>query len=122
MFDDLYVNGALLPEPTGNLKFSNKKVKTESETEAGTTVVIVTRPEKITVSGKWQVSGTWLGRFRAWARENTVQVRCYFPDVDQLTEHECQLTISDEEHETRAREQLPETNGLYTVQVTLEEL
>lgn len=122
MFDDLYVNDALLPEPTGNLKFSNKKVKTESETEAGTTVVIVTRPEKITVSGKWQVSGTWLGRFRAWARENTVQVRCYFPDVDRLTEHECQLTISDEEHETRAREQLPETNGLYTIQVTLEEL
>lgn len=121
MFNDLYINDELLPEPVDNLKFTNTKTKTEGETEAGTTMVIVTRAEQISISGKWKVTGTWLDKFRAWARADTVTAKCYFPEVDQLTEHTCQLEISNESHEKKARAQLS-TNGLYEVDVTLEEL
>ena len=121
MFNDLYIDGELLPEPAENLKFANTKTKTEGETEAGTTMVIVTRTEQITISGKWNVTGSWLSKFRAWAKADTVAVKCYFPEVDQLTEHTCQLTISNESHERKARSQLS-TNGLYEVSITLEEL
>ena len=51
MFQELKINGTTLPRPDGDLEFSRVKVKTEYETEAGTTQVSVRRESKLTISG-----------------------------------------------------------------------
>lgn len=41
MFEEVKVNGMILPGPDDDLTFKNEKKKTEYETEAGTTQVSV---------------------------------------------------------------------------------
>ena len=47
MVNLIKVNGVWLPEPDGDLNLVASKVKSENETEAGTTQVIVTRVTKL---------------------------------------------------------------------------
>lgn len=121
MFEELKVNGTILPRPDDALSLKNKKKKTEYETEAGTTQASVSRVSKITISGNWTVTGSWMERFREWADADTVTVSCYYPSVSELSDHECQLSIDSEKHVRRSRDQLS-TNGLYQISVTMEEL
>lgn len=121
MFQELKINNITLPRPDGDLEFASAKVKTEYETEAGTTQVSVRRESKLTITGAWTLTGTWVELFRTWAGMDSVTVSAFFPSKDSMTEHECQFTISSEKHVRNAREQL-ETNGLYKVSVKLEEL
>ena len=121
MFHELYVNGTLLPRPDESLDFESKKLKTEYETEAGTTLVSVRRESKLTVKGKWTLTGRWAGKFREWAAGDTVNVACFFPDPAILSGHECQFTITSEKHVRLSREQLG-TNGLYQIAVEITEL
>ena len=121
MFQELKVNGIVLPRPDDGLSFKNAKKKEEYETEAGTIQVSVTRVSKITVSGDWTVTGEWLAKFRAWERASTVMVSCFYPSETELSDHECQLSIEKEEHIRYSRDLL-KVNGLYKISVKMEEL
>lgn len=121
MFEELKVNGTILPRPDDALSLKNEKKKTEYETEAGTTQVSVSRVSKIVISGSWTITGAWMERFREWAAADTVTVSCYYPSVSELSNHECQLSIDSEKHVRRSRDQLS-TKGLYQISVTMEEL
>ena len=121
MFEELKINGTMLPRPDDALDLKNEKKKTEYETEAGTTQVSVSRASKITISGNWTVTGTWMEQFREWENADTVTVSCYYPSVSEISDHECQLTINSEKHVRHSRDKL-KTNGLYQISVTMEEL
>lgn len=118
----LKINGEWIPVPTGNLEFSPEKVKTEKETEAGTTVVIVTRPTRFSVSGKWQLSGAWIEKFREYREADTVTVEAYYPKHDELTSYVCQFEYDTESLVENSKLQLEELGGLYEVSVTMTEL
>ena len=121
MFEELKINGIPLPRPDGDLDFQSEKIKTEYETEAGTTQVSVSRASRITILGSWTLTGRWVERFRTWASMDSVTVSAFYPLKDQMTDHECQFYISSEKHVKNAREQL-HTDGLYTISVKMEEL
>lgn len=121
MFQELKINGIMLPRPDKDLEFENKKITTEYETEAGTTQVSVRRASKLTVTGNWTVTGAWMAKFREWAEADTVTVSVFFPSKTEMSNHECQLVIESEKHIRFSREQLA-TDGLYTIEVTMEEL
>ena len=121
MFQELMVNGVMLPRPDDDIKIQNEKSKTEYETEAGTTLVSVLRLSKLTITGSWTITGKWLEKFRAWADADTVSVGCFYPSKDEFTEHECQLSIESEKHVRYARDLL-HTEGLYEVSIKMEEL
>jgi hypothetical protein len=116
------INGEWLPEPDGDLDYKGTKVKSEKETEAGTTMVIVTRPTKLSISGSWKLSGAWMEQFRKYREADTVTVEVYYPSSKTLTAYECQFEISKETHLTKARDQLSYINGLYEVDVDITEL
>ena len=121
MFQELKINGMRIPKPDDDLEFTSIKLKTEYETEAGTTQVSVRRESKLTIKGTWTLSGEWAELFRAWAGMDTVTVLAYFPQRDSMTAHECQFTIKSEKHVRNARAQLSR-GGLYTMAVEMEEL
>ena len=121
MFQELKINGITLPRPDGDLEFTSEKIKTEYETEAGTTQVSVRRESKLTISGSWTLTGKLVELFRAWAEMDSVTVACFYPFKDRVTEHECQFSIGSEKHVRNAREQL-RTDGLYQISVKMEEL
>lgn len=121
MFQELKINGITLPRPDGDLEFTSEKIKTEYETEAGTTQVSVRRESKLTISGSWTLTGRWVDLFRMWASMDSVTVSAFFPSKESLTDHECQFSIDGEKHVRNAREQL-RTNGLYQLSVKMEEL
>lgn len=116
------VNGEWLPEPDGDLDFKGTKVKSENETEAGTTMVIVTRPTKLSIAGTWKLSGAWMDKFRRYREADTVTVGAYYPNSGTLSTYECQFEITKETHLTKARGQLVNRNGLYEVDVEITEL
>ena len=74
MFQEIKVNGTMLPRPDSDLDFKSEKLKTEYETEAGTTQVSVRRESKLSVSGTWTLTGAWAALFRTWAGMDTVTV------------------------------------------------
>lgn len=121
MFQELKINGTALPRPDGDLEFASEKVKTEYETEAGTTQVSVRRESKLTISGSWTLTGGWIELFRTWASMDSVTVSAFYPSKDSMTDHECQFSIGSEKHMRNAREQL-RTGGLYQISVKMEEL
>lgn len=121
MFQELKINGTTLPRPDNNLDFVSEKLKTEYETEAGTTQVSVRRESKLTISGTWTLTGAWAETFRAWAGMDSVTVSAFFPYKDAMTEHECQFIVSGEKHIRHARDRL-RTGGLYQLSVVMEEL
>jgi len=121
MFNEIKVNGEYLPRPDEDLVIKNKKVKTEYETEAGTTQVSVTRASKITISGSWTLTGKWMQKFRNWEEADTVKVSVFFPSYSVMSDHECQLSIDSENHKKFSREQLS-VGGIYEISVTMEEL
>ena len=121
MFEELKVDGVMLPRPDDDITIKNTKSKTEYETEAGTTLVSVTRVSQITITGSWTLTGEWMEKFRAWADADTVKVLCYYPSKEELTEHECQFSIESEKHVRYARDLL-HTDGLYEISVKMEEL
>jgi hypothetical protein len=121
MQHEISVNGIPLPKPEGDIEIVSEKLITEFETEAGTTQVSVRRVSRLTISGKWTLTGTWIERFRAWAFMDTVTVSCYYPYKDVMSEHECQFTITSETHIADARNQLT-CDGLYRIAVSMTEL
>ena len=121
MFQEIKINGVWLPKPDDALEITSTKIKREYESEAGTTLVSVTRESRLSVAGSWTLTDTWMTQFRAWAAEDTVQVSVYFPSNDELSEYTCQFAIEKESHVRSAKEQL-KTKGLYQISVTMEEL
>jgi len=121
MFQELKINGITLPRPDEDLEIKNKKITTEYETEAGTTQVSVRRASKLSIAGKWTVTGAWVAQFRAWAEADTVTVSAFFPSKTAMSDHVCQLIIESEKHIRYTREQLG-VDGLYEIEVTMEEL
>lgn len=116
------VNGVWLPDPDSDLQYSAEKVKTSKQTEAGTTLIAVTRQSKLSISGSWTLTGAWMEKFRAYRDMDTVQVSVYYPQTDALSTYECELGIEKETHITDARKQIPERGGLYKVNVNITEL
>ena len=98
------------------------EIKDENETEAGTTMVIVTRTTKLAIAGSWKLSGGWMEQFRRYRQADTVTVEAYYPSSRSLSSYECQFEITKETHLTKARGQLAHRNGLYEVEVKITEL
>ena len=82
------------------------KVKSENETEAGTTQVIVTRVARRTIQGSWKLSGEWMEQFREYRNADTVTVELYYPSASVLSAYTCQFDVTGETHNTKARQQL----------------
>lgn len=122
MVNLIKVNGVWLPEPDGDLNLVASKVKSENETEAGTTQVIVTRVTKLAIEGKWKLSGEWVQRFRSYRDADTVTVEVYYPSASTLSSYTCQFDVTGETHKAKARQQLGGVNGLYEVGVTITEI
>lgn len=118
---ELLVNGVALPKADEALKLVSEKLKKEYESEAGTTLVTVTRNSRLKVQGSWTLTGRWMSQFRAWAAEDTVTVSLFFPSNTELADYECQFVLESEEHVRNSKEQL-RVDGLYRVTVTMEEL
>lgn len=121
MFHEIKINGMAVPRPDADLEFASEKLKTEYETEAGTTQVSVRRESKLTIKGNWTLTGFWVQQFRNWAEQDVVIVSCFFPFPDQESLHECQFMIKNEKHVKFSRDQL-RVNGLYKLSVEIEEL
>ncbi len=121
MFKELLINSEYLPRPTEDLSFKSEKIKNEYESEAGTTLVSVSRTSKLTISGTWLLTGKWMSKFRDWSYGDTVEVLCFYPSKQELTSHTCQLSIESEKHIKYSRDKL-NVDGLYEVSVKLEEL
>ena len=121
MFRELKINGYVIPRPDSDLTFENEKITTVYETEAGTTQVSVRRASKLSIKGTWTLTGSWMSVFRTWAEADTVTVSAFFPSKETMSDHVCQLTIESEKHIRYARDQL-HTDGLYEIEVTMEEL
>ena len=121
MINLLKINDEWLPTPDGDLSYKDEKVKAESESEAGTTLVIVTRVNKLEISGTWHLSGKWIKKFRDWRDADTVTVEVYYPNPNTLTAHECQFEITGEKHISGARKQMS-IGGLYEVNVDIKEI
>ncbi len=121
MFQELMINGVVVPRPDEALVFSSEKLKTEYETEAGTTQVNVRRDSRLSIKGSWTLTGSWMEQFREWVLEDVVKVSCFFPKKDEMSDHICQLAIKSEKHVRNAREQLS-TWVLYQISVEMEEL
>lgn len=122
MVNIIKVNGEWLPKPEGDLDYTDEKVKNEMESEAGTILAQVIRVSRLQVSGKWNLSGDWIGKFRSWRNADTVEVEVYYPNEWELTAHTCQFEITGERHITDARKQLPNKGGLYEVSVDIKEI
>jgi hypothetical protein len=122
MINLIRVNDRWLPEPDGDLRVVATKVKSENETEAGTTQVIVTRVAKLTIEGSWKLTGEWMERFRSYRNADTVTVELYYPSASMLSAYTCQFDVTGETHNSRARQQLGGVNGLYEVEVTITEI
>jgi hypothetical protein len=122
MIEIIKVNGVWLPEPDGDLSITPTKIKSENETEAGTTQVIVTRVTKLTIEGSWKLSGEWIERFRAYRDADTVNVEVYYPSASELSTYVCQFEITNETHNVKGRQQLGSVNGLYEVDVVMTEI
>lgn len=119
MYRDIKINGEWIPEPDEDVDCQNDEVTKKLETEAGTTQVVVIRNQKLTMSGTWSVSGSWADKFRNWAAMDTVKVECYWPDSNNMTAHECRISLG-ETHNKKARGQIKQ--GLYKLKVTITEL
>lgn len=115
------VNDEWLPNPVEDLKYNADKIKNETESEAGITLVLVTRVARLSISGKWQLTGAWMSKFRQYRDADTVMVKVYYPSTEQLSEYECQFEIAAERHLTKARKQM-DVGGLYEVDVNIKEL
>lgn len=121
MFNELKINNEVLPRPKDGLSFKSDKVKNEFESEAGTTIVTITRNSKLVISGTWILTGKWMSKFRTWQKSDTVNVECFYPFVDKTSSYECQLLIESEKHIKNSRDLL-NVDGLYEISVTMEEL
>ena len=122
MINLIKINGEWLPTPDDDPQITPEKVKTEKETEAGTTVVMVTRPTKLTISASWTLSGEWAKRFRAWREADTVTVEVYWPDPMNLKAYTCQFEITDDTEVRGARKQLVAAGGIYQIGVEMKEI
>ena len=122
MVNLIKVNDHWLPEPDGDLRVVSTKVKSENESEAGTTQVIVTRVARLTIQGSWKLSGEWMEQFREYRNADTVTVELYYPSASVLSTYTCQFDVTGETHNTKARQQLGGVNGLYEVEVTITEI
>lgn len=122
MINLIKINGEWLPTPDDDPQITPEKVKTEKETEAGTTVVQVTRPTKLTISGNWTLSGEWARKFRAWREEDTVTVEIYYPDPRNLKAYTCQFEITSDKEVRGARKQLVAAGGIYQISVEMTEI
>lgn len=122
MINQIKVNGEWLPTPADDPTITPEKVKTEKETEAGTTVVQVTRKTKLSISGNWTLSGEWARKFRAWREEDTVTVEVYYPDPMNLSAHTCQFEITGDQEVRGARKQLVSAGGIYQISVEMTEI
>ena len=122
MVNVLRVNGEWLPTPEGDLSYSDEKIMSESESEAGTTLALITRVSRLKIKGRWHLSGIWAEKFRALRNEDTVTVEAYYPNRNTLTSRECFFEVTSETHITNARKQIPHEGGLYEVDVEIREL
>ena len=121
MTEIIKINGEWIPGPDGDLDYKPEKIKTDMESEAGTTLVLVTRTTRLSISGNWKLSGKWISKFRQFRDADTVTVSVYYPDPNQLSDYTCQFEM-DEKHLTKARKQLTDVGGLYEVGVNIREL
>lgn len=121
MFNELIINDEVLPRPKEALSFKAEKLKNEYESEAGTTLVTVTRSSKLTITGSFLLTGKWIDKFRSWQKADTVEVTCFYPSVTEQSTYTCQLSIESEKHIKYSRDHL-NVNGLYEISVKIEEL
>lgn len=115
------VDGVWLPKPAKDLEYSAEKVKNSKQTEAGTTMVSVVRNAKLSITGSWILTGSWMEKFRAMRNKDTVTVEVYYPKAGELSAYECEFEIEKEKHITDARNQL-DIMGIYEVSVNITEL
>lgn len=118
----IQINGEWLPAPDGDLEITPTKVKTKKETESGKSVIIVTRPTKLTISGEWTLSGSWAKKFRAYRETDTVQVGVYYPDPMNLSTYECEFEITSDDQDPGSRKQLVKVGALYKISVEITEI
>lgn len=118
----IQINGEWLPAPDGNLEITPTKVKTKKETESGKSVIIVTRPTKLTISGEWTLSGSWAKKFRAYREADTVQVGVYYPDPMNLSTYECEFEITSDDQDPGSRKQLVKVGALYKLGAEMTEI
>ncbi len=118
MKTEIMIDGVALPQPDGDLDIRMEQVEDSHVTEAGGTVII-RRSEKLYLSATFTLTGRWVSRFRSWQSEDTVTVRCFYPDPGTMSSYTCYLRMKEQyKHESR---QAQGTNGLYTVSVTIRE-
>lgn len=117
--DLILINGRALPEPDGELKIKADKIKTEAETEAGTTQVIVVRNSKLTVSAEFTVTGAWIEQFRAYRDADYVMASLFYPDANEMTTYKMQFDL--DESLLKNSRKAKNTNGIYSASVTLTE-
>ena len=113
------INGSPIPKPDGELSIKAEKIKTENETEAGTTQVIIVREAKLTVSADFTLTGTWIERFRWYRDADYVTVSLFYPDSDVMTDYKMQFDM--DESLLKDSRKAKSTNGIYSVSVTMTE-
>lgn len=119
MTTELIIDGTSLPSPTGDLDMYMAQIADEYTTEAGG-MVKVRRAEKLRVSGRWLLTGSWVSAFRAFQTADSVTVQCYYPEPGTLSSYTCDFQMI-EAYKHKSRKYNPNTEGLYEVSVTIRE-
>lgn len=122
MINVIQINSSWLPTPDEDLTITASKLANEYETEAGTTQMQVVRNAKLSIKGKWTLTGSLVEIFRSYRDADTVTVGVYYPYADQISTYTCVFNITSEKHINKARQQLGEVDGLYQIEVEITEL
>ena len=98
----------------------SKVVESVNETEAGTDQVIATRYDKLSVSARFQCSGLWASKFKAYSRRDVIAVSLYDLEIRGYRTRQMRIRSFKAEPEDGS-ENVKNTNGLWTVSFSLEE-
>lgn len=110
----LTFNSVVLPNPVSfDISFQN--IETIKQSVAGTDMGIVTRLQKRTFKGTWQVSSTWLNNFKTLCALSTATLVYLNESIT------CRARISSQKL-AKNSEYAARTDGLWTISVTFTEV
>lgn len=110
----LKFNNVSLPNPTA-FEISFQNIETIKQSVAGTDMGIVTRLQKRTFKGSWNVSSTWLNQFKSLCALSTATLKYQNEDITCRARIASQKLASNSEYAAR-------TDGLWTISVTFTEV
>ena len=117
MTSEVYINNTALPSPDQDLEIGMDQIRHEYTTEAGSRVKIQVA-EKLHIRGTFTLTSSWVQQFRTWQSDDSITVKCYYPDPETLSTYTCDMTMN-EVYRRKSRNVV--AGGVTTVTVEISE-